>query len=133
MYRLYRYATLVAEGSFSEVVRAIGQVPDDKACEYVVQYANGPYRWVASGKEVDVPSLIALHESEEDGPRLGRADGADAIARMIGEHLHWPYCCHCYARYGDMTLEQYREMIAAGEEYARQFEAEYGDSVPPVV
>lgn len=123
MYHLYHYGKLVVSGTFRELIQVVGPIPDGRDKEYVLLH-RGTYRWLHSGEEVDADSIIALHKSEEEGPRLGRADGADAIARMIGEHMHWPYWCHCY---GDTTLEEYREHMAAGEAYAREFALAYPD------
>ena len=117
MYRLFRYGECVASGGLLDIIKQVGQIPDDKAKEYTVEL-NGRYRWLHTGEEVDVASLITLFLSEGDGPHLGRVDGADAIARMAG--LHYELSCYYY---GPMSRNAYDEMIAAGEAYAAEAEA----------
>jgi hypothetical protein len=118
MYRLFRYGECVASGGLLDIIKSVGPIPDDKAKEYTVEL-NGRYRWLHTGEDVDVASLIALCISEDDGPHLGRGDGADAIARMVG--LHYELACH---HYGYMSREEYDEMIAAGEVYAAELDAQ---------
>jgi hypothetical protein len=96
----------------------------------VYQLNDGPFRWLHSGDEVDIASVIALHESEDEGPNLGRADGAYAIVDLVGGDVAYQYHQYCY---GAMSYEQYLEDKQAGFEYATKYIAQYGmDMTDPV-
>ena len=90
--------------------------------EYVIQNEAGEFRWLDGGELVDGPSLIALDDSETDAPFLGRADGADAIAQLIGDSVRYPYYCHVY---GPMSFEEYRGVLDDGAAYAAEYAALY--------
>lgn len=62
-------------------------------------------------------ALIAMHNANH-------ADAAEHIAHQLG--IHYEYACWCY---GDMSTQEYTEMIEAGRQYALEHANDYGDSV----
>ena len=118
---IFHYGELVFTGPIRCAIPFVQDLPHDSR-EYSVQTPCGELRWLDSGELVDAESLIALDNSDTDGPFLGRADGADAIAQLIGDSVRYPYYCHVY---GEMTFPEYQEMLADGEAYAAEYAAMY--------
>ncbi len=124
-YSLFHYGTLVELDGFD-----IASLPHDLR-EYITRDGDGPFRWLHNGELVDGPSLIALHESEDEGPRLGRADGAYAIANLIGGDVLLGYHDYCYGPFA--SPEECAANIQAGYDYADELAArEAGLPLPPI-